>query len=99
MLGFSTHKKEEKAFRLAAGAQVSWRIGSRLKQQYELNGDRNTLKFRGDYDLNPFLVNAIASIGYGPINVYANYGLTPLFQGGRTAGELTPFDIGLQLMF
>ncbi|NQV52336.1 MAG: PorT family protein [Flavobacteriales bacterium] len=99
MIGFSTHKKEEKAFRFAAGGQVSWRMGSRLKQRYSENGDNNTLKYKSDFDLNPFLFHATASIGYGPVNVYANYGLNSLFQNGRTSGELRPFDMGVQLMF
>jgi len=99
MIGFSTNKKEEKAFRFAAGGQVSWRMSSRLKQRYSENGDNNTLKYKSDFDLNPFLFHATASIGYGPVNVYANYGLNSLFQNGRTSGELRPFDMGVQLMF
>ncbi|MEQ9187758.1 MAG: outer membrane beta-barrel protein [Cryomorphaceae bacterium] len=99
MIGFSTHKKEEKAFRFAAGGQVSWRINSKLKQRYAENGDNNTTKYKGDFDLNPFLFHATASLGYGPVNIYANYGLNSLFQNGRTNGDLRPFDVGVQLMF
>ena len=100
LLGFATNKDEDKAFRVAIGAQASWRINSKLKQQYTTaNGDRNTLKFKGDYDLNPFLFHAVTSIGYGPVNVFAKYGLNPLFQDGRTNDALRPFDVGVQLMF
>lgn len=99
MLGFSTHKDENKAFRIAAGAQVSWRIGSRLKQEFVANGETYKPKVRSDFDLNPFLFHAIAAVGYGPVNVFASYGLNPLFQAGKTTTELTPFDVGLQLMF
>ena len=99
MLGFSTNKDEDKAFRIAAGGQVSWRIGSRLKQQYEFQGQTFKPRVRSDFDLTPFLFHATASVGYGPFNVYAKYGLNPLFKSGKTAADLTPFDIGLQLMF
>jgi hypothetical protein len=99
MLGFSSNQDESKAFRFAAGGQVSWRINSKMKQRYVVNGNNITNKYKGDYDLNPFLFHAIASVGYGPINMFATYGLNPLFQGKRTAGELTPFDVGIQLMF
>lgn len=98
MLGFSTNEDEDKAFRLAFGGQVSWRVGSKLKQRYTLQGETYTPKIKSDYDLNPFLFQAVASVGYGPVNVYANYGLNSLFAAGKTV-NLTPFDVGLQFMF
>ncbi len=99
MLGFSTHKDEDKAFRLAVGGQVSWRIGSRMKQRYDFNGSTFKPVVRSDFDLTPFLFHATAAVGYGPLNIYAKYGLNPLFQSGKTTVDLTPFDIGVQLMF
>lgn len=98
MLGFSTNKDEDKAFRFAAGGQVSWRIGSKLKQQFTENGLTHKPKIKSDYDLNPFLFHAIASVGYGPVNVVASYGLNPLFEPGKTI-DVRPFDLGVQLMF
>ena len=98
MLGFSTNQDEDKAFRLAFGGQVSWRMGSRLKQRYTTNGEINKPKVKSDYGLNPFLFHATASVGYGPVNVYANYGLNSLFESGKTI-DITPFDMGLQFMF
>lgn len=98
LLGLSTNKDQDKAFRIAFGAQLSWRVSSKLKQRYTMQGETYTPKIKSDYDLNPFLFHAIASIGYGPINVYANYGLNTLFSQGKTV-NLTPFDVGLQVMF
>lgn len=98
MLGFSTHTKQSKAIRFAAGAQVSWRIGSKLKQTYESAGETHKPKIRSDFDLNPFLFHAIATVGYGPVNIFATYGLNTLFEDNKTLA-LTPFDVGLQLMF
>lgn len=98
MLGFSTHKKQSKALRFAAGGQVSWRIGSKLKQRYHIAGETYKPKVKSDFDLNPFLFHAVATIGYGPVNVFATYGLNTLFEDDKTLA-LTPFDVGLQLMF
>lgn len=75
-------KDEDKAFRFAAGGEVAWRINSKLKQEYTRYGNKNPLKYRGDFDLKPFLFSAVASMGYGPLNDYAKYGLNPLFQSG-----------------
>lgn len=98
MLGFATNQDEDKAFRIAVGGQVSWKINSKLKQRYTVLGETYKPKIKSDYDLNPFLFHATASVGYGPVNVYANYGLNTLFESGKTA-DLVSFDIGLQLMF
>lgn len=99
MLGFSTHKDENKAFRFAFGGQASYRLGSKLKQQYSDGGNTQTLKYKDDYDLNPFLLHAIASVGYGPMSLFASYGLNPLFKSSKTVGNVVPFDMGVQLMF
>ena len=98
MLGFSTHKDEDKAFRLAFGGQISWRMGSRLRQQYSFQGQTFKPRIRSSYDLNPFLFHAVASVGYGPLNIYANYGLNTLFEKNKTI-PITPFDLGVQIMF
>lgn len=98
MLGFSTHKDEGKAFRFAAGGQVSWRIASKLKQQYNFGGQTFKPRIKSDYDLNPLLFHAIASMGYGPINLVATYGLNTLFESNKTVA-LNPFDVGVQIMF
>lgn len=98
MLGFATNEDQSKAIRFAFGGQVSWRIGSRLKQKYSQNGETVKPKVKSDYNLNPFLFHAIASVGYGPLNVYANYGLNTVFEDDK-APELYPFNAGIQLMF
>jgi len=98
LLGFSTNQDEDKALRFAVGAQAGWRIGSKLKQEFNLGGETYSPKQRSDFDLNPFKFDAVAAIGYGPLNVFATYGLNTLFEKNKTIA-LTPFDIGLQLMF
>lgn len=98
MLGFSTNQDEDKAIRFAFGGQVGWRIASKLKQRFYASGETVTPKVRSDFDLNPFLFSAVATAGYGPLNVFAGYGLNTLFESGKTIA-LTPFDVGLQLMF
>jgi hypothetical protein len=98
MLGFSTHKDEDKAIRFAFGGMVSWRIASKLKQQYNSGGLTYKPRVKSDYDLNPFLFQAIAAVGYGPVNLVATYGLNTLFEQSKTLA-LTPFDVGLQFMF
>lgn len=98
LLGFSTNKDENMAIRFAFGGQVSWKIASQLKQQYNSGGQTLKPRIKSDYDLTPFLFHALATVGYGPVNIYANYGLNDLFESNKTLA-LTPFDVGLQVMF
>ncbi|GAB4376099.1 MAG: hypothetical protein Kow0075_02950 [Salibacteraceae bacterium] len=98
LLGFSTHKDESKAFRLAGGVTASWRVGSRLKQRYSFAGETYKPVIRSNFDLNPFLFHAMASIGYGNFSLVCSYGLNTLFEKGKTI-PLRPVDLGLQLMF
>lgn len=94
---FNTHKNPKKAFHIAIGAIGGYKLGSRTRQVVELNG--NTIRYikKDDYNLNPFRVNAHASIGYHNFTVYADYALNPLFENGK-GPELYPFTIGVKLI-
>jgi hypothetical protein len=97
LLEFNTHKNPKKAFHIAVGAIGGYKLGSRTRQILELNG--NTIKNikRDDYNINPFRVNAHASIGYHNFTLYADYALTSLFENGK-GPELYPFTIGVKLI-
>ena len=97
LLEFNTNKNPEKAFHIAVGGIVGYKLGSRTRQIVELNG--NNIKFikKDDYNLNPFRVNAHASIGYHNFTIYADYALTSLFENGK-GPELYPFTIGVKLI-
>lgn len=97
LLEYNSNKDPEKAFHIAVGVIGGYKLGSRTRQIVELNG--NTIKFvkKDDYNINPFRVNAHASIGYRNFTLYADYALTPLFERGK-GPELYPFTIGLKLV-
>lgn len=97
LLEFNTSKNPNKAFHIAVGAIGGYKLGSRTRQVLELKG--NDIKFikKDDYNINPFRVNAHASIGYHNFTVYANYALNPLFENGK-GPELYPFTIGVKLI-
>ncbi len=49
-----------------------------------------------DFYLNPFRADATVRIGWGRINTFATYSLTPLFKNGK-GPELYPWTVGLVL--
>ncbi|MCZ8285345.1 MAG: hypothetical protein O9353_07790, partial [Bacteroidia bacterium] len=52
---------------------------------------------KDSYNMNPFRLNAHASVGYRNFTLYADYALTPLFENGK-GPELYPFTFGVKLI-
>ena len=97
LLEFNTNKDPEKAFHLAFGVIGGYKLGSRTRQIVEQNGREIKYIKKDDYNLNPFRVNAHASVGYRGVTLFADYALTPLFENGK-GPELYPFTIGVKLI-
>ena len=97
LLEFNTNKDPEKAFHIAIGAIGGYKLGSRTRQIGTQNGQEIRIIKKDDYNINPFRVNAHASIGYHNFTLYADYALTPLFENGK-GPELYPFTIGVKLI-
>lgn len=97
LIEFNTNKNADKAFHIALGVVGGYKLGSRTRQILEQNANDIRLIRKDDYNLNPFRVNAHASIGYHNFTLYADYALTPLFESGK-GPELYPFTIGVKLV-
>jgi hypothetical protein len=88
----------KKSFHISMGVIGSYRLGSRIKQRYEFNNQNLKDIKRGHYHINPFLLDATVRVGVGRFTLYANYGLTGLFEKGK-GPEYYPFSIGLASRF
>lgn len=97
LLEFNTNKNHRKSFHIAFGAVVGYKLGSRTRQVLEQNHTDITLIRKDDYNINPFRVNAHASIGYHNFTVFADYSLTSLFRNNK-GPQLYPFTIGINLI-
>lgn len=97
LLQFNTSKNHNKSFHIAVGGQVAIKLGSRSKQVYDVNGDKKRDIYKSDYNLNPFQYGLTARVGYGKVNVFANYNLSEVFKSGK-GPELYPFQIGVTLI-
>ena len=84
-------------FHIAMGVVGSWYYNSMYKVKYDLDGENQQDRSSGDYHLLPYRAAASVRIGYGALNLFAEYSLTPLFQDGK-GPELTPFNIGITLI-
>jgi len=84
-------------FHLAAGVVGSWYYDTMYKQKYYQDGEQIKYRMKASYNLLPYRVAARFQIGYGGLNLFAEYGLTPMFERG-TAPELDALNVGLTLI-
>lgn len=84
-------------FHIAFGVVGSWYFDTMYKQKYKLDGEREKDRDKGDYLLLPYRAAATVRIGYGGLNLFAEYALTTLFKDGK-GPELTPFNVGLTIV-
>lgn len=84
-------------FHLAFGVVGSWYFDTMYKQKYRLEGENRKDRDKGDYLLLPYRAVAAVRVGYGSLNLFAEYSLTSFFRDGR-GPELTPLNVGLTIV-
>lgn len=84
-------------FHLAAGVVGSWLFDTMYKQKYTEGGHNVKQRSKDDYNLLPYRLAARGQIGFGSLNLFAEYALTPMFKKGTTP-ELRALNIGLTLV-
>lgn len=98
MFEFQTNRHSKKnSFHIGAGLQTGLRIGSHTKNVYQEDGNKKKDKNPGDFNINPFKYDAMVRVGWGKLNLYANYSLNTLFKNNR-GPELYPFAVGISLV-
>ena len=87
------------SFHIGIGVIGGIRLGSHTKQEYTTTGGgKQKQKIKDSFHLQPFILDATARIGWGPINLFATYSLISMFRQDR-GPELRPFTLGLILPF
>lgn len=84
-------------FHVSGGINVGLRLRSHTKQVYFIDGNKQKDKDFDHFHLNPFRYDATARIGWGRLNLFANYSLNSMFKEDK-GPELTPFTIGVRVI-
>jgi len=94
MLEYQTNSKmKANSFHVGAGAVGQVRMWSHTKN--EINDSKT--KSKGDFYINPFIVQGIGTIGWGIINLYGTYSFSEMFRHDK--GPIAyPFEIGITLI-
>lgn len=99
LLEYQTNRFSKKnSFHIGGGLLTGLRIGSHTKMVFD-DGSKEKDKNNDSkgYDINPFKFDLMARVGWGKINLYANYSLSTLFKDNR-GPELYPFAVGISLV-
>ena len=83
---------------ISGGVIGGVKMWSNTKIKYTEGGDKSKEKNKNDFNLSPLRWGVTARVGYGAINLFANYYMTPLFKDGM-GPELYPFTVGIALVF
>lgn len=96
---WAAHKDfdRKKNFHIAAGVIGSYYFDTMYKQKYREGGELKKYSMKAGYNLLPYRLAASVRIGYGALNLFAEYGLTPMFEDG-TAPVLNPLTVGITLV-
>lgn len=92
-LRFDFNPNKKHAGHITIGAHAGYRLTSFFKTVRFDEGKRKT-KLRDVFLLNNFRYGAYVKVGYGKLNLFANYVFTPLFRD-NVSPELNPFSFGL----
>jgi hypothetical protein len=92
MINFNTTPDSRRGFSLSAGVSAGYLINSRNKQ---VSGERGKVKYRGDFEFEPWRLAAVAEVGLGPVRLYGTYSLNRL-QKDITRVEQYPYAVGIR---
>ncbi len=97
LLEFQTNPNHNrKSFHINAGVIFGVRLSSWTKTIID-DGATTKIETSDDFNLNPIRLDATVGIGYGFINLFASYSLTPLFKD-KEGPRLYPVSAGIYLM-
>ena len=84
-------------FHLSAGVVGTWYFDTMYKQKYKEGGNNMKNRSKDDFNLLPYRLAARAQVGFGSVNLFAEYALTPMFEKG-TAPEMNAVNFGITLV-
>ena len=93
MLNFQANPDKRNSFSASVGVSAGYLIASRNKQ---VSSERGKEKYRGDLNLEPWRLAAIAELGLGPVRLYGSYSFNSLHKTDRTGLEQYPYTIGIR---
>ncbi len=93
----SNPSKSGKRFHIAAGVILNYTPWATVKMETTANGYSDKREFDYDNNINPLRVSATVRVGYGWLRLFANYGLTPVFNSAAMPDTRTA-SVGITII-
>lgn len=93
----SNPSKSGKRFHIAAGVILNYTPWATVKTETTANGYSDKREFDYDNNINPLRVSATLRIGYGWMRLFANYGITPVFNSASMPDTRTA-SVGITII-
>lgn len=98
MLEYCGNKYEDEGFYFAAGLVSGVKIYSRIHREGSFDGKTFDESVKGDYSINPFIINSVVRIGYKGLGLFIDYSLLTYFKPNKT-NNVYPLAFGVTLNF
>lgn len=100
MIGYESNpKRRSQSFRAAVGMYGSLMLAA--NHEYRVDGQSDEVFIKDDFNLNTFRYGVTGRIGFGPITLFADYALNPMFkenQAPAALSNLRSFTIGMTIL-
>ncbi len=98
LIEYQTNGKNNKnSFHIGVGGFVGTRMSSHTKVVMDNGNGKDKYKSWNNYHLNPIKYGLMARIGWGHLNLFANYSLSPMFEDNE-GPEVYPLEFGLTIV-
>ena len=97
MLYFNTHKNPEDSYRIGIGVQGGLKLYQTYRTKYFEDDHKIKSRQNGGWNTRDLILDGRATIGYGPINIYASYSFASLFKNDK-GPEVYPYMIGVSFV-
>ncbi len=98
MLEFQTGgNRRAERFHIAGGMTLGTLIGSRARYVFDVEGDKRRVTDNHNFHIPPFRFDLTGRVGWGNVNLFANYSLNSLFKEDK-GPEIYPFSVGIRLI-
>jgi len=92
MINFTPRPDNKKSLSFSTGVSAGYLLSARNKQ---ISSERGKEKIRGNFDLEPFRLAAVAELGLGPVRLYGSYSLNALHKSS-TGLQQYPYALGIR---
>ena len=93
----SNGKNNSNSFHIGIGGFIGTRIGSHTKVVIENSNGKDKIKSYNTFHLNPFKYGLMARVGWGHINLFANYSMSTMFDKNE-GPEVYPLEFGITIV-